>query len=88
MPVVQNTQAKKSIGFLKLYLKYSLTLIPKCNVQSRFEQTLPVFLDVKNSQSGPLQFKTAGLKGGGIVDCSKHLPSRCPWELTVTSFTL
>ena len=64
MPVVQNTQAKKSIGFLKLDLKYSLTLIRKCNVQSRFEQTLPGFLDVRNSQSGSLQFKTVGRKGG------------------------
>lgn len=78
--------AEETNRLLKAVSEIQLKFIRKCDVQSRFEQTLPVFRDVKDSQPGSMQFETVSLKGH--VDRSKHLPAHCPWELTVTSFSL
>ena len=59
--------AEETNRFLKAVSEIQLNFIRKCDVQSRFEQTLPVFLDVKDSQSDSLEFKTVGLKGGSSI---------------------
>jgi len=61
MPVVQNTEPKKPIGFLKLYLKYSLGLFASAMCSRDLNRHSWSFSTSRTASS--MQFETVGLKG-------------------------